>query len=255
MLLRCSVIVGVSLISLAANAADLGAPAGGGFKDAPYVSAPTWTGFYAGAHGGYAWIDPDVTSEPAYPAGPPRPHLDGGFVGSQIGFNLQLDRFVVGAVADISFADLNQTVRDGNYLTETAKIDKLGTVRAVLGYSFGRWLPYGTVGLGWAHQSYDLTCPDAAAAPYGMCQYAGPRHVGDDQILTGLAYGGGLKFAIDDHFSIGAEYLHLALDEKAYSFGPFAAKAPSTKRLDASGDLVKLSVDYKVGGWGYAPLK
>ena len=36
-----------------ANAADMYAPAG--LKDTPYVAAPTWTGFYLGAHVGGAW--------------------------------------------------------------------------------------------------------------------------------------------------------------------------------------------------------
>lgn len=85
-------------------------------KDGP-VYGPTWTGFYVGAHGGYAWSETDFPGAPAYPAGPPRPSLEGGFAGGQIGYNKQFDRIVVGVVADVSFANLEQTVRDGNYLT------------------------------------------------------------------------------------------------------------------------------------------
>ena len=133
-----------------------------------------------------------------------RPALQGGFGGGQVGYNVQLDRFVVGAVADIPFANLDKTVKDGNYLTETTKIGQFGTARAVAGYSVGRWLPYGTVGLAWADASYDMNCPAVADAPFGGCHNAGPRHTGDSQIMTGLAYGGGLKYAIDGKFSVGA---------------------------------------------------
>jgi outer membrane immunogenic protein len=254
-MLRKSALVIAGLLGLAAsaNAADIYRSEGVSLKDTP-VYGPIWTGFYVGGHGGYAWADPDFPGAPAFPKGPPRPHLEGGFVGAELGYNFQVDRFVIGAVADISFANLNDTVRDGNYLTETTKIDRFGTVRGVVGYPMGRWLPYGTAGFAWANTSFDLTCPDPAAAFSGTCSHAGPRHTGDTQTMTGLAYGGGLKYAIDDHFSIGAEYLHLDFDSTTFSFGPFTNSPPHTGKLDATGDLAKFSVDYRIG-WGYAPLK
>ncbi len=47
--------VGVFVLSVGANAADLyRAPEGGSLKDTP-VYSPVWTGFYAGVNGGYAW--------------------------------------------------------------------------------------------------------------------------------------------------------------------------------------------------------
>ncbi len=255
-MLRKSVLAFVGMLGLTAptSAADIYRSDGGSLKDGP-VYGPVWTGFYLGVHGGYAWADPDFPGAPAYPAGPPRPKLDGGFAGTQIGYNFQLDRFVLGAVADISFANLNDTVRDGNYLTETTKVDRFGTARAIAGYSVGRWLPYGTVGLAWAHASYDLDCPDPAAVSGGLCKNAGPRHIGDTETMTGLAYGGGLKYAIDNHFSIGAEYLHLDFDAKTFSFGSLAALPPGTKQIDGTGDIVRVSVDYKLWGPGYEPLK
>jgi outer membrane immunogenic protein len=257
-MLRHVVLGAVSSIALlsAASAADLnrGPEVAGGYKDGAYVVAPTWTGLYIGAHGGYAWGSADFR-EPPYPDGPPRPKLEGGFGGGQIGYNVQLDRFVVGVVADISLANLEKTVRDGNYLTETTKVDRFGTLRAVGGYSFGRWLPYGTIGLAWADASYDMNCPDPAVVGGGGCKVAGPRHAGGSEIMTGLAYGGGLKYAVDSNFSIGAEYLRVDLDDTAFPIGPLAKWGATTKTINATADLVKLTVDYKVVGGGYEPLK
>ncbi len=256
---RLIVLSVASVVALtgAANAADMyRAPeATGGYKDVSYAAGPAWTGFYIGAHGGYVWGSADFPGTPAYPTGAPRPQLEGGFGGGQVGYNVQLDRFVVGAVADISFANLDKTVLDGNYLTETTKIGQFGTLRAVAGYSFGRWLPYGTVGLAWADASYDMNCPPVAVVQGGGCMTAGPRHTGDSQIMTGLAYGGGLKYAIDGKFSIGAEYLRVDLDETAFQMGSLGKWGPNTKKIDATADLVKFSVDYKVWGAGYEPLK
>ncbi len=254
---RSSVFGLVSAVALmaSANAADVYRKDEGGYKDGPVYLANTWTGFYVGAHGGYIWADPDFPGAPSYPAGPPRPKLSGGFVGGQIGYNHQFDRIVLGVVADISFANLEETVRDGNYLTETTKIDRFGTVRALAGYSFGRWLPYGTVGFAWGDTSYNFACPDQAAAPFGLCSKAGPRRTGDSQTLTGLAYGGGLKYAIDGNFSIGAEYLRLDLDETTFSYSGLASIPAFKGKIDGTADLVKVQVDYKFGSTGYEPLK
>ena len=109
----------------------------------------------------------------------------------------------------------------------------------------GRWLPYATIGLGWADLTYGATCPDAAAAPFGLCSRPGPRSFSDSQTLTGLAYGGGLKYAIDGHFSIGVEYLRIDLDESTFRFGPIASIPAGDGKIDSTMDIVKLQVDYK----------
>ena len=92
-------------------------------------------------------------------------------MGGQIGINYQFQQIVIGAVAELSFANFEQTVRDGNYLTETAKIDRFGTIRGILGYAIGDFLPYGTVGVAMADMQYGATCPDSAAAAFGLCRF------------------------------------------------------------------------------------
>lgn len=77
-----------------------------------------WSGLYLGAHGGYGWADTDYPGQPAYPSGPPRPNLEGGLVGGQVGYNVQLTNVVLGVEADYSFTQMSDTTRDGNYLTQ-----------------------------------------------------------------------------------------------------------------------------------------
>lgn len=177
-------------------------------------------------------------------SGPPDPDLEGGFVGLQLGYNHQLGKLVVGVEADISFADIDDTVRDGNFITQTTELERFGTVRAKLGYAHGSWLPYVTGGFAWADVSYSQTCP--AGAQFGHCSRSGAYTRSDDTIMNGWTLGGGLKYAISEHFVIGAEYLHLDLGKDGFDFGSPVNREPVTAAdLEIKADLVKVSVDYK----------
>lgn len=59
----------------------------------------SWTGFYVGAHGGYAWqgvngvYDDDDAADVVSLS---RLNLDRGFGGVQVGYNYQIQQFVIG---------------------------------------------------------------------------------------------------------------------------------------------------------------
>src|SRR5262245_42519801 len=57
-----------------------------------------WTGFYVGAHGGYA----------SESIGQFKPKV--GFGGAQIGYNYQIDNFVLGLEFDLASAGATQTI-------------------------------------------------------------------------------------------------------------------------------------------------
>ena len=112
LLLSATALVG---LASAAMAADLPAR-GPAIAPAP-VAVPifTWTGFYAGLHAGAAWQDRDncptlatYTNGVATPVTTFQPNCDGGrrtnFIGgAQLGYNWQINSFVIGAEADISW--------------------------------------------------------------------------------------------------------------------------------------------------------
>lgn len=233
----------------AASAADLYAPS---IKDEQIERSFSWTGVTVGAHGGYQWGDGDFPDAPAYippplngrPSGPPNPELEGGLLGLQVGYNHQFGKLVVGVEADISFADIDDTVRDGNFITQTTEFERLGTVRAKLGYAHGSWLPYITGGYAWADVSYSQTCPQGAIA--GHCSFTGEYTRSDDTTMSGWTLGGGIKYAINDHFILGAEYLHLEFDQESFDFGgPLGGRAITAADMEIEADIVKLAVDYK----------
>lgn len=229
-----------------------------------------WSGLYLGAHGGFAWSDFDYPGTNPYVAPPgacknafgpgqdcgsPRPDLKGGLVGGQIGYNLQIHQIVIGAEADISFTNMEETVRDGNYLTQTHTIDRLGSVRARLGYAFDRFLPYGTVGWGWADASLGEACPgDAAAVQFGICRPAanggfGSYDKSQDKTESGWVYGGGVEMAIADNWTLRGEYLRFDLGKETYELGTVpSGKTIGSKVVDRDVDVVRFGVNYKFGG-------
>ncbi|RXH29788.1 hypothetical protein XH99_11630 [Bradyrhizobium nanningense] len=95
-------IVAASLVATSTLAADLASK--------PYVKAPamvdpiwSWTGFYAGANGGYSWGRSNASVLPTSPLGVNiRQNVDGGLGGVQVGYNWQVDpKWVLGVEADI----------------------------------------------------------------------------------------------------------------------------------------------------------
>jgi len=208
-----------------------------------------WSGLYLGAHGGYGWADTDYPGAPAYPAGAPRPDLEGGLVGGQIGYNHQINNFVLGVEADYSFTRMQETVRDGNYLTQDHEINGLGSIRGRIGFAASNWLIYGTAGWAWNRASFNQTCPDGAQ--FGHCRpaAAGQYSLSKDETESGWVYGAGVESGISDNWSVRAEYLRYDFDSQGYNLGSAPSGAViGTKTLEHQVDVVRLGVNYRFGG-------
>ena len=107
----------------------------------PIAPAFTWTGFYVGVNAGYGWTASKTTryvGTPDYVAlGSLVPQSAGlsndGFVGgAQAGYNYQMGAFVLGAEADIQYADLKKSASVSAPLATSTidrNLDWFGTVR------------------------------------------------------------------------------------------------------------------------------
>lgn len=193
-------------------AATLAAPAA---ADEPI----NWTGLYFGAHGAYTWADIDFPGAPAYPGGPPRQTLEGGFVGLQVGYNYQISKLVLGVEADIATGNITGKVHDGNYIVQTDTIDLIGTVRGRIGYSMGPLLPYLTAGVLWDRGERGQSCPDPATVVAGHCSSRpgalygqgtppgpfAPYNLSQHQWHSGFVWGGGVECAINRNLSFKVE--------------------------------------------------
>jgi outer membrane immunogenic protein len=209
-----------------AFAADLAvkAPA---YKAPP--PAPTWTGFYIGANGGYGtgdWkgfvTDQNGASVDIFTG--QSVDAKGGFGGGQIGYNWQgifSPRTVIGIEADFdggsiggtsSFINIPKPAEVGTNVfgkTFDFNVDWFGTVRGRLGYDFGGWLLYGTGGVAYGHAKLNDTVT-----------FNGPVDgiASTSETRVGWTAGAGLEYALDPHWSVKGEWLHVDLGNKESVF-------------------------------------
>lgn len=203
-----------------------GASAGGAPSPMPF----DWSGFYAGANGGYAWGN--APSHYDDPFGPTifgstpiaTMHASGGYGGVQLGLNhLFASDIVLGVEGDISFGDISDTIPDdagGAPNTVTSRTDMGGTLRGRIGKAFGHTLLYGTGGLSWAHVT--ITATD------------GP--LSDNATLFGWNIGLGVEHALTETVSVKLEYLYTDFGSHSWFAGqPWQSTGTSTSNAIRAG--------------------
>ncbi|HWM46876.1 MAG TPA: outer membrane beta-barrel protein [Xanthobacteraceae bacterium] len=220
--LRALALAGAVCLAGAGHAADLIRPA----PLPPPVPIWTWTGFYAGVHGGGAWGDGHINDS----AG--KFDMSGGFAGGQIGYNYQMGSFLLGAEVDSAWASIGRSetfVVPPATLTAETEIGYLGTARLRGGYVQGPTLWYVTGGASWMQNIIRLT---AALPPFVGTASSENTHVGWN-------IGGGLEWAFNPNWTLKAEYLYHSFDDETY----FAGVAGGF-RTDAQINTVKIGVNY-----------
>jgi outer membrane immunogenic protein len=253
--------VGALALTASANAADLYRGPAGGLKDEPYVSVDSWTGYYVGVNGGYAWsADNDQFARPGstcsvlstncpavYPAfGGLNP--EGGFGGGQVGYNLQgafhTPWLVIGVEADIQGADISDSATVSVPKSSfDSKLDWFGTARGRIGYATDRALFYFTGGaaIGDLQKSADFR-------PSGGSLYTFDGTVG------GYVLGGGIEYKITPAWSLKAEYQYLNFGQNVPANSSGVELASNFKRVDDAYHTVRLGLNYHFVS-GYEPLK
>jgi outer membrane immunogenic protein len=204
--------VGALILASGAHAADLGRPP---VYKAPVAPPPawTWTGFYVGGTLGAVVGDDRISNDPAsantWLTSPI--NLNGGGVigGLEAGYNWQLSQLVLGIEADLSSSSLSQSRLSSPTLgslidTFSSRLDALGTIRGRFGWAFDRALLYGTAGVAFADLKDQLTDPTPFTATPGSS-------------LTGWTAGGGIEYALTDHWTAKAEYLHVGFSNRTAS--------------------------------------
>jgi outer membrane immunogenic protein len=244
----------LAMLTVSAVAADLPARVVTPAPAPVYVPLNDWTGVYVGIVGGYAFGTTPFTPTGTLAAVKIHNHsLDdsGGLVGGQIGFNYQfVNRFVVGAVADWSWAGIK-----GNVCVEStpsgcdgstddsfakAKISWLATFRGNFGFAASNdFLLYVTGGLAVAGTEARITQLSS-----------GLPDVTDKATLTGWTAGAGLKYKFARSWSVGAEYLYVGLRKHGYTFTNDTITVSNGITADATTSLhvIRGSLSYEFGG-------
>lgn len=97
------------------------------------------------------------------------------------------------------------------------EVDWKGSIRGRLGYAFdNRWMVYGTAGVAFAHQkmSRDQYRFDEVSYSQNTLFFIEK----DSGVRTGLTVGGGAEYAINDRWSISADYTYSRFGNKSFSF-------------------------------------
>src|SRR4029077_1949524 len=185
----------------------------------PRVRSPySWTGFYFGADGGFAWQRATGTLTTASGAvlTPYGYSGTGPFAGSFVGVNYQFNRFVFGVEGDWQWSNLtgsNQTLAplgatgalpSGPFTVSTTTKD-YGAIRGRLGIAFDRFLVFGTGG--WATGN-----PSTAFALTGAVPF-----VTTGGKSNGWTAGGGLEYAITDSILGRVEYRYTDLQTSGFA--------------------------------------
>jgi outer membrane immunogenic protein len=238
--LMVTTVAALAIVS-GARAADLPT-----FEEPAPVVAPVptfaWTGFYVGIHGGYSFGENDdnivefdrnldgtfgdtvftAGGANAFSPGFASDFDDGVNVGGRIGYDWQFGNFVLGAVADASYVDIEDNTTAFSvtpaFYSFDRELEYLVTGRLRAGVAFDRVLAYATGGFayGGIDQSFSTNSPAVLVSV----------SEGDDD-AWGYTVGAGVEGLLTQNVSIGAEYLYTDLDVDTqtarFSGGAFGA--------------------------------
>ena len=175
-------------------------------------------------------------------------HPDGVIGGGQLGYNWQVNQWVLGLEADFQGSGQKG---DGNYfdpgccaiavirpaasVAYTDKLNWFGTVRGRIGYAMGatgNWLPYVTAGWAFGHGEISGTTTSGAV----VTSFSG------SQDYSGWTVGGGVEWAFQNNWSAKVEYLYVDFGNGPTVPASAALTVVSGKMTD---NIARLGVNYK----------
>lgn len=285
--MRIAAIAGSALLFgvVAANAADMAVKA----RPMPVAAQPfSWTGFYVGANVGGAWTPSSGSSDggtlfPSFGVLPPVAAVltivpgqtgtiagdgrrSGVIGGGQIGYNWQVQQFVLGVEADAVGTGLNGSSGSASRtfgapifappVTQTVTIDFghidwMATFRGRAGVTVDRALFYVTGGAAVAEIGGSRTTVvngPGIAIPAGTLTATN----GGSTTRWGWTVGGGIEWAFNPNWSTAGEYRYTDFGSRSVTFtvpdgfGGVFATGTSSSRLTVEQATVR--VNYRFGG-------
>jgi outer membrane immunogenic protein len=286
------------VIAAVAGSALLAGVAAAGAADMTVKAAPipmgpapfSWTGFYVGANVGGAWTPNNGGSDfgPLFPPFivlapqaaiptliPGQLDVLGGtgrqsgvIGGGQVGYNWQVNQFVLGVEADavgtglngssgtatrsfgppILLATVNQTVT-----VDFGRIDWMASFRGRAGFAVDRALFYVTGGAavaGIAGSTTTVVNGPGIAIPAGTFVATN----GGDRTRWGWTVGSGVEWAFSQNWSVAGEYRHTDFGNRATTFnipdglGGIFATGTSSSRLTVDQATARLNYRFNWGG-------
>lgn len=232
---------------------------------APMMNAygtTNWTGFYVGGFAGGAYGRTDIRF-PDAASTTSKPYVFGPLGGIQMGYNTQINNWVLGVEGDIGVASLrggrtcgsddgnfNPAGFDPFYQTCNDRMNWMGTVAARLGYATGRTLWYVKAGGAAADGRVTVRCVDTTidcANPNGtVYPQLNPDLTNQTQAHRnryGWTVGYGSEFDLGKGWSAKAEYDYIDFGRNSQ----LASDGETVLSVRSTVSQVKLGVNYRFG--------
>lgn len=222
-------LVGASLFSVAASAADL--PVKAPVYKAPPVAMYNWTGCYLGANAGGVWGKSNINI-PAYPANFDI-NTSSLIGGGQLGCNYQMQQIVFGVEGNWDGMGLNSDGLTGAAASEryAVKWNWEASLRGRLGWAPAGtpWLFYLTGGATWAHLRDGNFIPGTVVT------------VAQSGTHNGWTIGGGAEYQLTPNWIAGVEYRYSSYQSKRYNYA-----GPVDVNLKSNAVLARLSYLFRM---------
>jgi outer membrane immunogenic protein len=224
-------ILGAAAVTVA-NAADMAVKA----PPAPVVTAYNWTGFYLGIEGGGGWGSTSHTNEVSGIGSGVDHHLDGGLFGGTYGYNWQLGSWLLGLEGDISWSGIKDTYNSNNGTgfcspagaNCVTNLRWFGTDRARIGFTWDRFLVYGTGGFAYGSVNASITNP--------CCD-------SETHTRIGYAAGAGIEAMFAPNWSAKLEYLYVDLGNHR-NYNLITTVPPDGESVLVRFNSVRAGIDY-----------
>jgi outer membrane immunogenic protein len=212
-------------------------------KEAPvYVAPPpifSWTGFYAGADIGGSWGNNNVTVPAAFNANFSHNATNDGVIGGGfIGYNYQINNFVIGLQGGIDgTGNGNSRFLDpfGRFETRFGQ-DWIASVDGRLGWgAWDRTLLYVIGGVAWDQQTASVTD--------NLSGFSLSR----SNTRTGYDIGGGLEYAFTPNWTARIEYRYYNFGSTNTAFLDPLLVAGAFYRTTLTDNVVRAGLAYKFG--------
>jgi outer membrane immunogenic protein len=229
----------------------------------PLMPVCEWCGVYLGANAGVGvGVDSFNTSVSA--SGPDFPGnaflsssdthaLTGGLFGGQIGYNWQSANWVWGGEFDWDWSGQTNTSSKAAQnlgggggsasLTDSEKINSIGTLRARLGWANAGWLWYVTGGVAWAEVNDTFT----GSTSNPLVALNGTP-VSFSKTKSGGTVGAGVETRLWGGWSAKLEYLYVNLGSTDHAFtttNVFGDSATLASNHSLSDHMVRLGLNYR----------
>jgi outer membrane immunogenic protein len=214
----------------------------------------TWTGCYAGVHGGGGWARKDITDPVQLAQGSAtdvttaRLSPSGYLIGGQFGCDYQPvgSQWVIGFEGSFSGGSLNGDKSlglpdgdPGELARVSARLDFISSGTARIGWASDRWLLYAKGGIAGASDKYKVV---------GTFQ-TNPFDFEGEDIRIGWTAGGGVEWALFDNWSAKLEYDFYDFGTRSVQLTDNSTQSSGPVQVKQSVQVVKLGLNFHI--WSF----